>query len=94
MIDKIGGITPLNTTQNTTRATQSQVKHSDGDSIDISQEAYEAATNYYMTQVAAETPDVRADRVAEVRAKLADPNYLNEAVIASTADKIMSAYGV
>ena len=47
-----------------------------------------------MNQVAAETPDVRADRIAEVKAKLQNPNYLNDSVIASAADKLMQSLGL
>ena len=47
-----------------------------------------------MEKVANETPDVRADRVAEVKEKLKDPNYLNNAVINSAADKFLSALGL
>ena len=49
---------------------------------------------YYMKQVAAETPDVRADRIAEVKAKLQDPNYFNSERIASAADRIMESFGL
>ena len=38
--------------------------------------------------------DVRADRVAAVKEKLKDPNYLNDAVIKSAADKFLSALGI
>ena len=47
-----------------------------------------------MNQVAAETPDVRADRIAEVKAKLQDPNYLNNATISSAADRLMESFGL
>ena len=49
---------------------------------------------YYLEKVANETPDVRADRVAEVKEKLKDPNYLNDVVIKSAADKFLSALGI
>ena len=34
-------------------------------------------------------PDVREDRIAEVKAKLQDPNYINDAVVNSVADRLM-----
>jgi negative regulator of flagellin synthesis FlgM len=64
------------------------------DSISVSDEAKEMAEVYYMKQVAAETPDVRADRVAEIKEKIKDPSYLNDAVINSTADRILAAFGL
>lgn len=93
-IDKIGGINPLNNVQNTRRTNEPAKTDFGSDSISVSKEAREAAEVYYMNQVAAETPDVRADRIAEVKAKLQDPNYLNNAVIASAADKLMESFGL
>lgn len=93
LIDKISSVNALNVTQNAKPTEQASRPTNDSDTISVSQEARDKAVEYYMNQVALETPDVRADRVAEVRAKIADPNYLSAAVIASTADKIMSAYG-
>ena len=81
MIDKIGGINPLNNVQNTRRSNGAAQVRSDADSISVSNEAKEKAAVYYMNQVAAETPNVRADRIAEVKAKLQNPNYLNDSVI-------------
>jgi negative regulator of flagellin synthesis FlgM len=47
-----------------------------------------------LNQVAKETPDVREDLVASIKEKIKDPNYLNPARIALTADRIMAAYGL
>jgi len=94
MIDKIGGVAPLNNVQNTRRANGAESFRSDPDSINVSEEAKEAARAYYLNQVAEETPDVRADRVAELKEKIKDPNYLNPAVISATAERIMASYGL
>lgn len=94
MIDKIGGINPLNNVQSTRRTNESVKSNFGVDSISVSKEAKEMAEMYYMNQVAAETPDVRADRIAEIKAKIQDPSYLNDAVIASAADRIMESFGL
>ncbi|HAH60871.1 MAG TPA: flagellar biosynthesis protein FlgM [Treponema sp.] len=94
MIDKIGGINPLNNVQNTHRVNGADSVNAGADSINVSDEAKEMATVYYMKQVAAETPDVRADRVAEIKEKIKDPSYLNDAVINSAADRIMAGFGL
>lgn len=94
MINKIDGVNPINNVQNTRRSSETSKTSFGSDSISVSEEAKSKADVYYMNQVAAETPDVRADRVAEVRAKLKDPNYLNNAVLASTADRIMESFGL
>ncbi|MDR1467867.1 MAG: flagellar biosynthesis anti-sigma factor FlgM [Spirochaetaceae bacterium] len=38
---------------------------------------------------AANTPDIRADRVAELKAKINDPAYINESLIKLTADRVV-----
>lgn len=87
-------VNALNNVQNTKRTGNAAKSTFGEDSVSISKEALAKADEFYMKQVAAETPDVRADRVAEVKAKLQDPNYLNNAVIASAADKIMESFGL
>lgn len=94
MIDKIGGVNPLNSVTNTRRTNGTESVNAGSDSISVSDEAKQMAEVYYMKEVAAATPDVRADRVAEVKAKIKDPSYLNDAVIQSTADRIMASYGL
>lgn len=93
LIDKISSINSVNLTQNAKPTEQVTNTATDTDTISVSQEAHDRAVEYYMNQVALDTPDVRADKVAEVKAKISNPNYLSDAVIASTAEKIMSAYG-
>lgn len=93
MIDKINGINPINNVQSTRESkgpTKSQVVT---DSISVSAKAKAMAEVYYMNQVAAETPDVRTDKIAEIREKIKDPNYLNNAVISSAADGVMKSFG-
>ncbi len=94
MIDKIGGVNPLNNVQNTTRSNESASAKSEPDSINVSEEAKEMAKAYYLNEVSKETPDVRSDLVQQIKEKIKDPNYLNDAVISSTADRIMTAYGL
>ncbi len=94
MINGVNNVSQVNFEQNL-RKTESSAKVSrDVDSISVSAEAKEMAEIYYMDKVANETPDVRADRVAAVKEKLKDPNYLNDAVIKSAADKFLSAIGL
>ena len=94
MINGVNSVNPLNNVQNLRKTESSAKVDRDYDSISVSAEAKEMAEIYYMDKVAKETPDVRADRVAEVKEKLKDPNYLNDAVIKSAADKFLSALGI
>ena len=94
MINKINELNPLNNVQNT-KKTENVAKFSAGsDSIEVSDEARLKAEAYYLQKVADETPDVRADRIAEVKAKIKDPSYLNNAVIQSAAEGIMASFGL
>ena len=94
MIDKIGGLNPLNNVQNIRKTDNVAKVSSQTDSISVSKEAVEKAEAYYLDKVAAETPNVRADRIAEVKAKIKDPSYLSDEVILSTAEKVMSGFGI
>ncbi len=93
MIDKISRVNALNSLQNTKRTTASENTLSGTDEISVSQEAKELAETYYLDQVAAETPDIRSDLVEQVKIKMQNPNYFDEA-IDSTADRILSAFGL
>ena len=94
MIDKIGGLNPLNNVQNIRKTDNAAKVSSQTDSISVSKQAVEKAEAYYLDKVAAETPNVRADRIAEVKAKIKDPSYLSDEVILSTAEKVMSGFGI
>ena len=94
MINSVNNVTQVNNVQNLRKTEGTSKVSRDADSISVSAEAKEMAEIYYMDKVAKETPDVRADRVAEVKEKLKDPNYLNNAVLSSAADKFLSALGL
>ena len=94
MIDKLGGITPLNNVQSTKRTQGTESVKSSPDSISVSKEAKEMAEAYYLKEVADETPDVRADLVAQIKEKNKDPSYLSSELLNSTAERIMASYGI
>lgn len=95
MINGINSINPLNNVQETLKSEGiSKARATESDSISVSKEAEKMAEAYYLDKVAAETPDVRADRIAEVREKIKDPAYLNDAVFGSAADKFLTALGL
>ena len=94
MVDKIGGINPLNNIQNTRRTNAASRYSASSDSISVSEEAQKMAESYYLKTIADETPDVRADLVAQIKEKIKDPNYLNSEVISSAANRIMADFGL
>ena len=91
MINSINNVSQVNNVQNLRKNENVSKVSQDVDSIDVSAEAKEI---YFMEKVAKETPDVRADRIAEIKEKIKDPNYLNDTVINSAADKFLSALGI
>ena len=95
MVQNINGINPLNNVQNSRRTNgMERTSITDtSDSINVSDEAKEAARAYFLSQVAEETPDVRSDLVASVKEKIKDPNYLNSVTIGSAADRILDSWG-
>ena len=93
MINKLDGVTPVNNLQNSHRVSAKESYYSAPDSINVSDEAMEAAQAYYLQQVADETPDVRSDLVAQIKEKIKDPNYLNPERLSATADRILASYG-
>ena len=62
------------------------------DTIDISSEAKEKAELYRAREIVAAAPDVRMDRVEEIRLKMNDPAYIDDKVINATADRLIDAF--
>ena len=93
MIDKISGVNPINNIQSSKRLSQTGSVKAGSDEINVSDEAKALSDAYYLNKVAEETPDVRADLVEQVKQKIKNPDYLNNA-IASAADQFLRAYGL
>ena len=89
-IDRVSSIDPIQPNKKPGRA--SQVNQTPGaDSINISSEAVEKAELYQLKELANAAPDIRADKVEELKAKINDPAYLNNEVIGATADRLIDA---
>jgi negative regulator of flagellin synthesis FlgM len=92
MIDKVGYINPRqpgNVGWNSSTALKAQA-----DSIALSAEAKEKSELYQAGALVASASDVRADRIAELKQKIQDPAYINEAILGATADRIMEHFGL
>jgi negative regulator of flagellin synthesis FlgM len=90
MIDRIGSIDPIQPGKKPGRANQVN-EAPKSDSISISSEAVEKAELYRVVEMAKAAPDVRMDRVEELKAKINDPTYINDKVLNATADKLIDA---
>ena len=94
IVDRFGGIDPLKNVQNTQKAAQRTAYVQSTDSITVSAEAQEMAETYYASEIASQTPDVRADKIAEIREKIKDPNYITNAMVDIAADRFMDSLGI
>jgi len=89
-IDRIGSIDPIPPGKKPGRA--NEVSESPKtDSISISSEAQEKAELYRIRELAAMAPEIRSDRVAELKEKINDPSYMNDKIMNATADKLIDA---
>jgi negative regulator of flagellin synthesis FlgM len=89
-IDRIGSIDPIQPGKKPGQP--SKVNESPKtDSISISSEAQQRAELLRVKELAAASPDMRAERIAELRDKINDPAYINDTIITATADKLIDA---
>ena len=92
-IDKLGSINPIQN-YNKSGKTGKAAQKPEHDSINVSSEARAMGEVFQVAEAVREAPDIRMDRVEEVRAKLNDPDYINDSVINSVADKIMDMFNI
>jgi negative regulator of flagellin synthesis FlgM len=64
------------------------------DSIDISTEAIMKADSKKIMEIVNNTPDIRKDKIAEIKEKLKDPNYINDRIINKLSDEIIDTFKI
>ncbi|MDA8408829.1 MAG: flagellar biosynthesis anti-sigma factor FlgM [Treponema sp.] len=87
-IDRLNSLDPIREPKKPSGAGMNQ-RAGKGDSIAISSDAVAKAELFNVLEVAKAAPDVRTDRVAEVKLRLQDPAYINDSVLSMTADRIV-----
>lgn len=92
MVDRIGSMDPVQPGKKNGRLNQVD-QMAKTDSISFSSVAIERSRLDRAIDLALAAPDVRADRVAELRAKINDPSYINDRIVEATADKILESFG-
>jgi negative regulator of flagellin synthesis FlgM len=92
-IDRINPLDPIQPGKKPGRTGQVS-KDVTPDSISLSSEAVEKAELYRAMELVSAAEDLRADRIAELKKKINDPSYIDDAVIKTTADRIMDAFGL
>ena len=92
-IDRINPLEPLQPGKKAGRGGELE-RGKEKDIISISSEATERAELHQAMELVSAAADVRVDRIAELKAKINDPSYINDAILRATADKIMDAFGL
>jgi len=92
-IDRINPTEPLQPGKKTGRGGELE-RGEKTDSISLSSEAMEKAELLRAMELVSSADDVRVDRVAELKAKINDPSYINDTILRATADRIMDAFGL
>lgn len=92
-IDRLGGINPLQNVHSSYKAQKSEAV-TPSDSVSVSDEARVLLDAKVAMEQVSKAADIREDRIAEVQAKLQDPDYINDAVVNVVADRIMGVFGI
>ncbi len=92
MIEKLNMTSPItNVTNDVIRTNASSFNTKD--SVTLSNYAERLAEVHLATNIAKSAPDIRIDKVAEMKEKFSNPSYL-DSIISDLADNIMDAYGL
>ena len=92
-IDRLGPVDPIGRYKNVSKTSRASYVMGK-DSIDVSEESKAKAELLKAAELVRSSPDIREDRIAEVKKRLEDPNYINDSVKGLVADRIMNMFGV
>ena len=92
-IERLGPVDPIQNYNKTGKVNKPAAQR-EGDSISVSDEARIRSEILQVVDEAKAIPDIRHDRVAEIKQKLEDPSYIDERVVSMVADEIMSAFDI
>jgi len=92
----IEGIGPIDQISKLTKGHKAQQtsKTESKDSVHISSDAKTMGEVYKIAEQVRAADDVRWDRIAEVKEKLKDPNYMNNTVINDVAGSLMKLFDI
>jgi negative regulator of flagellin synthesis FlgM len=88
-IVKTGPIEPTRPLSESGRDTPAGRTTKTGVTVNISTEALKKADLLNAIAIVSAAPDVRSDRVAELKAKINDPAYITETLLNGTVDKVI-----
>lgn len=90
-IEKLGPINPVSKF-NKTEKVEKPSKHDKSDSISFSEEAKSKGEVYKVSEQVKLTPEIRQDRIDEVKKKLQDPSYIDDKVVEIVAEQVMDLF--
>ena len=92
-IDRLGPVDPVSKFNKSSRTEKAAPKDK-SDAVSVSDEARNMSEMYKASEAVKAAPDVRMDRVEEVKLKLQNPNYIDDTVLNSVAEGIMKSFGL
>jgi negative regulator of flagellin synthesis FlgM len=87
-IDRLNSIDPIRDPQKPSPGGKAE-RARGGDSISISSDAAQKAELFKVLEQVKAAPEARSDRIAELKAKINEPSYMDDAVVSMTADRII-----
>ena len=92
-IDRLNGIDPVKPVQPIQRTQRTEILNK-ADAVSVSSEARILSDANIALEAVRNAPDIREDKVTEVKKKFADPSYINNALLELVADRILDDYGL
>ena len=92
-IDRLGPVDPVGNYNKSNKPGKAP-RSVPTDTLDVSEEARRSAALQQTAEIVKSAPDLRMDRVEEVKAKLQDPNYIDSAIVEAVADSLLDVFGV
>jgi negative regulator of flagellin synthesis FlgM len=91
----INGVREIETNSKVNRVAKKDGETSAGaDTAEISKEAKQLAEEAKIRSIIDQTPDVREDKIKEVKERLENGDYNNEEVMNKVAEKLMKVLGL
>ncbi len=90
----VDGVQKVNTEAKTSKVTRKTDTSTSADVAEISREAKQLAEQEKIRELVNKAPDIRQDKIDEVKAKIERGDYNNEEVLKTVAERIMKALGL
>jgi negative regulator of flagellin synthesis FlgM len=92
-IEGLGPVDPISKYNKTEKTAKPNNKEK-SDSIDVSAEAKSMGEMYKAAEKVKQAPEVRTEKVEEIKEKLKDPSYISDKVINTVAERIMESFNI